>query len=61
MVKDGLAWECDCGHLELAQNPPQECPECSAVASFESVPEELIADKQEAHILSLKENGDEND
>ena len=59
MAKDGLAWECDCGHLELAQNPPQECSECSAVASFESVPEELVAEKQEAHILSSKEEDED--
>ena len=50
----GLVWECECGNIEYGENPPEECPECSAVATFMQVPEELIEEREEEHILSQK-------
>tara|TARA_Y100000310_G_C20696369_1_gene826016 strand:- start:2815 stop:3021 length:207 start_codon:yes stop_codon:yes gene_type:complete len=52
MPHSGFLWECDCGHAEYGENPPEACKKCSAVSSFEKVPEELVAQKEEENILS---------
>ena len=54
MAPEGFMWECECGQIEYGKNPPEECSKCSGISTYERVPEELIAEKEEEHILSQK-------
>jgi len=54
IAKEGFLWECECGHAEYGVNPPEACGECSAISSFDKVPDELAAEKEEEAILSRR-------
>lgn len=45
MASAGYAWECECGHIEYGEIPPEECPKCHDIDSFTKLPEE-IADER---------------
>ena len=54
MVESGFVWQCECGHIEYGEYPPEECHGCSALDSFLKVPEDEIQERVEGNVLSLK-------
>ena len=40
-----MIWECECGNLEYAPIPPEECAKCFRIDSFTDLPEELIEER----------------
>ncbi|MFH1290149.1 MAG: hypothetical protein ABIH92_01955 [Nanoarchaeota archaeon] len=50
----GNMWECECGNVDYGEYPPQECAECQAIDSFVRVPEDLVEERKEESVLSLK-------
>lgn len=55
-------WECDCGHIEYGELPPEECNKCWQSNSFIEVPEDMV-DEMKDHILEeIRTNyGDDED
>jgi len=45
MAYVGYVWECECGHLEYGETPPEECPKCHRVDSFTKLPEEIVDER----------------
>jgi len=54
MTPLGYMWECECGHTDYGQYPPQECSECQAIESFARVPEDMREKRETEKVLSLK-------
>lgn len=46
MVYVGFMWECECGHIEYGENPPEECPKCYKIDSFTKLPEEIVEERE---------------
>ncbi len=64
MAKSGFVWECECGHIDYGEYPPQECPDCSAIESFAKVPEDKIEELEAENVLKLSQEeklGDEDE
>ena len=40
-----IMWECSCGHLEIIEESPEECPKCNNLDSFIQLPEELAEER----------------
>lgn len=47
-----MMWECECGHIDYGEVPPQDCQKCLRIDSFSKVPEDQISEKGEEKILS---------
>jgi hypothetical protein len=52
-------WECQCGHIEYCELPPEDCPECLRVGKFIQVPEDMIEEKEAESIVSRWEEEDD--
>lgn len=45
MVYAGYVWECECGHIEYGETPPEECSKCHRIKSFTKLPEEIVDER----------------
>ncbi len=45
MTYAGFVWECECGHIEHREKPPEECPKCHRVDGFVELPEEIVDER----------------
>jgi hypothetical protein len=61
MAESGFVWQCDCGHIEYGDYPPEECASCDSLDSFMKVPEDEIQEKVEENVLSMKPEDDEDE
>ncbi|MCK4553107.1 hypothetical protein KAT80_02800 [Candidatus Pacearchaeota archaeon] len=46
MSYTGYSWECECGHIEYGENPPEECKKCGKINSFAKLPEEIVDERE---------------
>ena len=54
MEINNLMWECNCGHIEYGQAPPEECEKCWEANNFAQVPEDKVKDKAEEKVVESK-------
>lgn len=52
MPKETFLWECECGHVEYGETPPQVCKECLSIETFDKVPKELIGKKDKQKVFA---------
>lgn len=52
----GFMWECSCGHLERAEDNPEECPKCNEIGCFTKLPEEMVAEREKD--LAMEDGND---
>lgn len=55
MAYTGFFWECNCGHVELSEIPPEECPSCYSINSFVQLPEEIVAEREKDMAEKMRE------
>ena len=53
-MKSANMWECECGHIEYGEFPPEECKKCWQLDSFLEVPEDLIDEKKDKILEIIK-------
>lgn len=53
-MEDEFVWQCKCGHIEH-DDLPEDCPKCLRVGKFTRLPEDMIQEKVEEAVLSMKE------
>lgn len=57
----GFAWECECGHIEFGNYPPEECSQCQGIDSFLKVPEDEIEDRVAENVLAQRPEEEDED
>ena len=43
----GLVWECSCGKMITAEEPPEECVKCGNLDSFMQIPEDVLKSREQ--------------
>lgn len=56
-----FVWQCVCGHIEHSTAFPEDCSECLRVGEFEKIPEDELAEREEASILAMQPEEDDED
>ena len=53
-MKSANMWECECGHIEYGEFPPEECGKCWKLNCFIEVPEDLMEERKDRVLGDIK-------